>query len=136
MHSKQEAGVRIKVRFNECDPTGFAYNGNYFIWMQEAAVECLRHGGIDMRGMASSNHTFVAVHYSCDFKKPVGFDDVVEARARLADVGESSFQLKYEILMDGEVVAVGKSVHVHIDTTTKTKMNISDELKRQLKSVM
>lgn len=135
MTTKQGANATVRVRFNECDPTGFAFNGNYFTWMQEATSEYFRQADVDLRKLAYSSQTFMAVHLSCDYKRPIAYEDVIEIRSCIDKLGESSLALQYEIFKGEELMAVGKSIHVFLNIKTKEKASIPEDIRKKLEHV-
>lgn len=131
MEKKGEVAVKIEVRYNECDPTGYVFNANYFIWMQLGASEFFKATGIDLVKLAMGNHTFMAVHMSCDYKRPVTYLDVVEVRPFMKNLSDSSIHLQYDIYKKDELVAVGNTIHVYLDLKTKAKLPITDDLREK-----
>lgn len=124
--------TKLRIRFNECDATGFAFNGNYFIWMQEGAGDLINAAGVDLVKLAEGNQTMMAVHLSCDYKRPVRFRDVIEIRSQVTKVSKSSLYIKYEIYQGRHLVAVGRTVHVSINIKTKAITPIPQEIKTKL----
>ncbi len=131
MENKEKGSVKIPVRYNECDPTGYAFNANYFIWMQLGASDYFKATGIDLVKLALSQHTFMAVHLSCDYKRPVTYLDVIEVRPFLKNLSDSSIHIQYDIYKGDELVAVGNTIHVYIDLKTKKKIPITEELREK-----
>ena len=113
--SKMKITTKIRVRYNECDSSGYAFNANFFVWMQEGSGDLFEMSGIDVLKLALDGHTFMAVHMECDFKRPVRFRDVLDVRASVSDVGESSLHIQYDICKDDQLMAIGRTVHVYVD---------------------
>jgi acyl-CoA thioesterase FadM len=103
--------------------------------MQEGTSDLFEAAGIDMSKLALGHQTMMAIHMSCDFMKPVGYREVIEVRPFVKEVGESSLQIQYDLQRGDELLAVGKTVHVHFDTRTKKKAPIPDDLRKKLVSV-
>jgi acyl-CoA thioester hydrolase len=131
---KMKITTKIRVRYNECDSSGYAFNANFFVWMQEGSGDLFEMSGIDVLKLALDGHTFMAVHMECDFKRPVCFRDVLDVRASVRDVGESSLHIQYDIYKDDQLMAIGRTVHVYVDTNSKTKIPIPDNYRKRLLS--
>jgi acyl-CoA thioester hydrolase len=131
---KMKNTTKIRVRYNECDSSGYAFNANFFVWMQEGSGDLFEMSGIDVLKLALDGHTFMAVHMECDFKRPVRFRDVLDVRASVRDVGESSLHIQYDIYKDDQLMAIGRTVHVYVDTNSKTKIPIPDNYRKRLLS--
>ena len=123
--------TRIRVRYNECDSSGFAFNGNFFIWMQDGAGDLFEAGGVDIVGLAMGSQTFLAVHMECDFKYPTRYRDEIFVRAFVKKVGTSSLHIQYDITRDDKLLAVGRTVHVYVDTEHKKKILIPDDIRQK-----
>lgn len=124
--------TRIRVRYNECDSSGFAFNGNFFIWMQDGAGDLFEAGDVDMVGLALSGQTFMAIHMECDFKRPTRYRDEIVVRASVRELGESSLHIQYDITKEDQLLAVGRTVHVYVDTKHKKKIPMPADLREKL----
>jgi YbgC/YbaW family acyl-CoA thioester hydrolase len=134
MEEKECPKHYVTVRYNECDPTGFAFNANFFIWIQESVVPYWKGLGVDVVAMSMAKQTFMAVHLSCDYKRPVAFGDVIEIRPKVTRVTDSSIQIQYDVYNRGKLSAVGRSIYVFMDTRTKNKLPLTDELREKFES--
>lgn len=124
--------VKIEVRFNECDETGYAFYGNFFIWNGVAGAHFFKNAGVDLADYFGPGKIFVQVHQSCDYKRPVTFMDVVEIRTTLKNLGESSIHLQFDLFKNDELVAVGNGVTVCMDQTTGEKSTLPEDLREKL----
>ncbi len=122
----------IRVRYNECDSTGFAFNGNYFIWMQDGAGDLFEAGNVDIFKLAMNGQTFMAAHMECDFKRPAKYRDKIVIKAFVKDLGTSSLHIQYNVMKGETLLAIGRTIHVFVDTKHQTKMPIPDNLKKKL----
>lgn len=112
--------VDLRVRLPETDAFGVCYHGSFFTYFDVARMDYLRAIGlIDVvkAGRASN----LIVHTAADFKSPAGFDDLLTVRARVSELGSTSFTFEFQVERkeDGARVAVGRSVHVTIDAATR-----------------
>ncbi len=131
MNQKKQFSYNINVRYNECDPTGFAFNANFFVWIQEATGRYWRDLGIDVFSLAQGQQTFMAVHLSCDFKRPVAFGDVIQISPKVTELGSSSVSIQWEMFNGDTLSAVGRSVHAFLDLKRKKKLPLTDDLRKK-----
>jgi len=134
MPDRLETATQIRVRYNECDSTGYAFNANFFVWMQEGAGDLFEAADVDILQVSLDGHTFMAVHMACDFKLPVRFRDIIEVRSSVKEVGESSLHIQYDVYRNEELTAVGRTVLVYVDTKSKIKIPIPDAFRERLLS--
>jgi acyl-CoA thioester hydrolase len=132
MEEHLSSETRIRVRYNECDSSGFAFNGNFFVWMQDGAGDLFEAGGVDIVELAMSGHTFMAIHMECDFKHPTRYRDEIVVRAFVSELGTSSLHIQYDITKDDKLLAVGRTVHVYVDIEQKKKIPMPDDLREKL----
>jgi YbgC/YbaW family acyl-CoA thioester hydrolase len=132
MSENEDFTYPIQVRYNECDPTGFAFNANFFVWAQEACAQYWKDLGVDVVALAMNRQTFMAVHLSCDYRRPVGYGDLVRIKPSVAELNGSSIHIRYLIFKGDDVVAEVRSVHVFMDTKAKKSLPLTDELRKKL----
>ena len=126
--------VDVRVRLPETDAFGVCYHGSFFTYFDVARMDYLRAVGlIDVvkAGRASN----LIVHSAADFKSPAGFDDLLTVRARVAELGSTSFAFEFRVEAkdDGRLVAVGRSVHVTIDGATRRPIPLPAELREAVR---
>jgi YbgC/YbaW family acyl-CoA thioester hydrolase len=98
-----------RVEFVDTDMAGIVHFANFFRWMESAEVELLRSLGLSVKlpweGVMLG---FPRVSASCDFLKPLRFEDVFTIAVRVENVGRKSVTYAFDFLKDGEVVARGR----------------------------
>lgn len=104
-----------RVEFVDTDMAGIAHFSNFFRWMESAEVEFLRSRGLSVNFPWHEQRLgFPRVHASCDYLRPVKFEDVVEISVRVENIGTKSITYSHEFVKDGEVVARGRITAVCI----------------------
>ena len=102
-----------RVEFCETDMAGVAHFANYFRWMEAAEVAFLRSLGLTVVVPWQGQQLgFPRVAVSCDYLKPVCFDDVLEITVRLERLGRKSVKFLFEFFKIGELVARGQMTAV------------------------
>ena len=121
----------IRVRYNECDPQGHVFNGNYLAYFDLAITELWRGlGGYD--GMVGGGIDMVVAEVRLRYLAPLGFDDEVELVIRSVSLGTTSMTTELAIERGGEVAAEGTLRHVFIEAPQGGKTPVPDEVRAGL----
>ena len=75
--------LRRRVRFYETDGMRVAYHGNYLNWFEEARVEYLREGGVNLNELMEEDIVFPVVEVHVKYLKSAYYDDVLLINACL-----------------------------------------------------
>jgi acyl-CoA thioester hydrolase len=101
--------TRRRVEFADTDMAGIVHFANFFRYMEAAEVEFLRSRGLSVVQVWEGERiSFPRVAASCDFIKPVRFEDVVDIAVSVARLGTKSVTYAIEFSKDGEPVARGQ----------------------------
>lgn len=98
----------IQVRFNDTDALGHLNNTAYATYAELARVHFVEALGIVTRNV-------ILAHLALDFKRQVHFGDRVQVTTGVEKLGRTSITLKQQILANGELAALVRSVVVHFD---------------------
>jgi len=98
-----------RVEFAETDMAGIAHFANFFRWMEAAEVEFLRSVGLSVTMTAQGlKLSLPRVSASCDFMRPVFFEDRLDISVTLEKIGRSSLTYLFDFHKSGEHIARGK----------------------------
>src|SRR5437868_5185307 len=98
-----------RIEFVDTDMAGIVHFSNFFRFMESAEVEFLRSRGLSVAMMWEGMKIgFPRVAASCDYLKPIRFQDVVEVTVRLQNLGRKSVTYAFEFAKDGEPIATGQ----------------------------
>lgn len=106
------------VQFHETDMAGIVHFSNFFRYMEEAEVAFLRSRGLHVSwNLQNSRFGFPRVSATCDFFKPVRFEDEIEDLITVDQVGTKSVTYTHEFTCNGELLAKGRitAVFVQVD---------------------
>jgi YbgC/YbaW family acyl-CoA thioester hydrolase len=97
------------VEFGDTDMAGIVHFANFFRYMEAAEHEFLRTRGLSVamewEGEAIG---FPRVSASCDYLRPVRFEDVLEVALEVTNLGRKSVTYRFEFTLGGEPVARGQ----------------------------
>jgi YbgC/YbaW family acyl-CoA thioester hydrolase len=92
---------------------GIAHFSNFFRWMESAEVDFLHARGLSVKLAWDGDALgFPRVAASCDYLKPVRFEDVIEIAVHIERLGKKSLTFAFEFTLEGEPVARGKVTSV------------------------
>ena len=112
--------VSRRIEFADTDMAGIVHFANFFRFMEAAEVDFLRAHGLSVV-MHWEGHriSFPRVAASCDYLRPIRFQDVVEITVNLQRLGRKSVTYAFEFFRDDELLARGQSpsgcCRVHAD---------------------
>jgi acyl-CoA thioester hydrolase len=121
-----------QVRFRDLDPMGHVNNAVFLTYIEQARVAFLSEVGA-ATGLEDMN--MIVARVEIDFKAPVRFGQEVEISVRATRFGTKSFDLDYELRVDGEVVAEAKSVQVAYDYDRRQAMPLPADWREKLTAV-
>ena len=84
----------MRVRWQECDAQGIAFNGSYLGWLEVAQAEYFRNLGFSIYRIAAAGYFDSAVvKATIEYKAPARVDQMLELRARVTRIGNTSLTL-------------------------------------------
>jgi YbgC/YbaW family acyl-CoA thioester hydrolase len=102
-----------RVEFADTDMAGIVHFANFFRWMEAAEQGFLRSRGLSVamvwEGQAIG---FPRVAASCDYLRPVRFEDVLDVLVEAPNVGRKSVAYTIEFQLNGHPVARGRVTSV------------------------
>lgn len=117
------------LRWSDMDAFGHVNNTTFFTYLEEARVDLLFvHAGEAIARERLSSGIVVARH-EIDYKAPLVFrPEPVPIDVWVSRLGNSSFEIRYEILDDGGLVyAEAATVLVPFDVAAGRPRRVSDE---------
>lgn len=98
-----------RVEFADTDLAGIAHFANFFRWMESAEVEFLRSRGLSVALLWEGQKLgFPRVAASCDYLRPVTFEDVMEIAVDIERLGRKSVTYAFTFFKGNEEIARGK----------------------------
>lgn len=117
---------RETVRFNDCDPMGHLNNALFSTYLEQARLAWFgQDEEYPLRDV-------ILARTEIDFRAPVSIGEVVEIEVRPTRVGTKSFELEYDLRVDGRLVAEAKSVLVGYDYGRATSIEIPERWRRRM----
>lgn len=121
---------RRRVQFYETDAAGIVHFSWFFRYMEEAEHALWRAAGLSIHP-PDSPIGFARVSATCDFKRPLRFEDEFDVTIRIAAISRKTIQYSCVLMKDDVTLATGAMtvicVRTEADGTLKAT-NVPDEI--------
>lgn len=118
--------VRIRVRYNECDVQGIAFNANYLVYVDETVdrwiTDTLGEDAIDM----------VVKRATVEWQSPARRGEVLELVPEVTRWGTTSFDLTVTGTVGDRPVFTATILYVNVEPGTKTPTPVPEHVRRTL----
>ena len=121
-----------RVRFRDLDPMGHVNNAVFLTYLEQARVALFSELEV-ATGLDGMN--MIVARVEIDFRAPVRLGQEVEISVRASRFGTKSFDLDYELRVEGELVAVAKSIQVAYDYKRREPVPVPAEWREKLSAV-
>jgi YbgC/YbaW family acyl-CoA thioester hydrolase len=127
----------IQVTFGDCDPAGIMYFSRIFDFSHQVFEELIKNSEIGWENWFRSGRFVVPlIHVEADYKAPLLPGKTYLVKARVARLGDSSFEMEYAFFdsenLGHRLLAAVKIVHVFADTATRKKISVPSEIRSTL----
>jgi acyl-CoA thioester hydrolase len=116
----------LRVRYGECDPQGIVFNANYLLYFDVAFTELWRAAVGPWQQMVAEGVDAVVAEANITFRAPARFDDQLELRAEVAQLGRTAVTTEIDVMRDGELLVAGRLRHVCVSTETWQKTDLPE----------
>jgi len=122
--------IELPVQFRDIDVMGHVNHATYLQYMETVRVELARSLGQVKKGFRSS---FILASARCEFKKPITDERRITVTVWVSRIGDRSWDLDYSIRGPRKAkYAIGRTTQVAYDYKTRSAVQISGKLKREL----
>jgi len=113
-----KANVQLRVPYQDADPGGIVWHGNYFRYFDMARVALLDQIDYGYRVMEESGYGWPIIDAQVRFVKAVVYDQRIEVEAWLEEF-EYRLKIQYEVRsLDGDCLTKGWTTQVAVDMQT------------------
>lgn len=125
-----------RVEFADTDMAGIMHFSNFFKFMEVAETAFLTSLGYSVSWDEHGVHYgFPRVSVSCDYHKPIRFQDEVSIAVEIEKLGTKSIAYRYDFSLDGTKIATGRMTAVFCRSTPGHRiesLDIPDDLRQKL----
>lgn len=113
------AETEFKVDFNDCDPMGIVWHGNYINYFERARCALLEKIGYNYIEMEKSGYLFPVTEVRSKYVRSLRFGDICRAKAILVEY-ENMIKIDFELYnaKTGELTTKGKVSQMCVDAKT------------------
>lgn len=108
-----------KINYYETDQMGIVHHSNYFRFFEEARINYLEENGYSYDRLEKEGIISPVVSISCDYLKPLYFNDIVEIKIKFITSTGTKFEIEYQIYRNNELVTTGFSKHCYLNSDGK-----------------
>jgi len=131
--------VKNKVRMHDTDMAGILYFPRQFRFCHEALEDFVEAEGLSFNEVFNDKpYVFVIKHCEADYFAPLHVGDDLTVELYLESLGNTSFVVGYKIfkVLTKQLVGTAKTVHVTLDSTTRTKIPVPDEIRNSFQKYL
>ncbi|MGV0928306.1 acyl-CoA thioesterase [Empedobacter sp. ULE_I145] len=104
------------VRFNETDPLGIVWHGNYITYFEDGREAFGRHFGISYLDIQKSGFVTPIIKSVCEHKFPLKYGDICRIETTFEDTLAAKMIFKFKIFNQAEkLVCIGETIQVFLD---------------------
>lgn len=114
----------IRIRFNETDPLGIVWHGNYITYFEDGREAFGRKYGISYLDVHAQGYTVPIVKSSCEHKLPLKYGDVARIETTIVDTPAAKIIYRFKIY-DGNnnLACTGETVQVFVNSEGMMVLN-------------
>ncbi len=120
-----------RVRYSDTDHFGVVYYARYLDWFEAGRTEILRNRGISYAELEKKGFFAPVVEIKVNYRKPVGYDDIVVLETAVSKIGNSSIKFIYKVFNKSsrEIIAEAYTVNVFINKDMEP-VPVPDDVKK------
>ncbi|WP_339610668.1 acyl-CoA thioesterase [uncultured Planktosalinus sp.] len=114
----------IRVRFNETDPLGIVWHGNYITYFEDGREAFGRHHGISYLDVKENGYTTPIVKSVCEHKLPLRYGEIATIETTFINTPAAKMIFQYIIFNEQkQVVCTGETIQVFLDNNDSLALN-------------
>ncbi len=132
--------LKRKVRFGDCDSAGVIHFHNLLKWAHESWEESIDIYGIPCQEIFPNSNSpqnkniFPIVNCEANFLAPVRLGDLILIKILPKKINNHLFQVNTFFYKDQINVAEGKIIHCSLESHSKLKVKLPDQLERWIEA--
>jgi len=115
--ARDEGVIQVRVRYPEVDRMGVAHHSHHFVWFEIGRTELMRGRGLPYTRLEEEGTFLPVIEAACAYRAPARYDDLLNVRTVLAQIGpvRVTFSYRIERDADGALLATGTTTHAAVD---------------------
>lgn len=117
----------IRVRFNETDPLGIVWHGNYITYFEDGREAFGREHGISYLDVQASGFVTPIIKSTCEHKLPLRYGDIATIETTYVNSPAAKMIFKYKIYNpQGDLVCTGETIQVFVSDKDELSLLIPE----------
>lgn len=112
------SNLELKARYAETDMMGIIHHSVYPVWYEAARTEFIKMAGMTYTELEKGGIMLPLSELNCKYFRPVKYEDVVTVQTRLSKLSFAKIEFSYRVMLDGQIMASGSSLHGFVDAKT------------------
>lgn len=112
---------------------GVVYHGAFFRWFEAGRANYMRRRGSPYQDIERRGLHLPVVEAHANYLKPARYDEILEVRAWIGELGLAQLRFDYEISRSGETLVRGFTRHASMSSEGRL-VRLPDEVRRALAS--
>lgn len=115
----------IRVRFNETDPLGIVWHGNYISYFEEGRESFGRKHGLSYLDVQTNGFVTPIIESFTKHKLPLRYGDIATIETSFINTKSAKMIFEYRIFNPkGELACIGKTIQVFVDMNDELALNL------------
>ena len=107
---------QFAVRFNETDPVGIVWHGNYITYFEDGREAFGRHFGISYLDIQKSGFVTPIIKSVCEHKFPLKYGDICRIETTYEDSLAAKMMYNFRIYnQENRLACIGETIQVFLD---------------------
>jgi acyl-CoA thioester hydrolase len=103
--------TRLRIRYAETDPMGYAYYGYYAMYYEVARVECLRQLGMTYKELEAQGTMMPVLENNSKYYSPALYDDEIRVVTFIRNKPSVRIKFEHDIYnSDGKLIHQGETM--------------------------
>lgn len=125
--------THLTIKFRDADPAQIMYFGNLVNFAHDAFEEFIVAAGYKYREWFSKHELMIPIrHAEADFLAPFVPGETYDVAVTVAQIRDTSFQMKYVFGKNGKAHGQVKMVHAVLDSKTMQKLAVPATMRERL----
>ena len=121
-----------RIPYADTDQMGIVYHANYLKYFEISRTEMLRAQGVAYRDLEAQDILLQVVDADLAFHHPARYDDLIELRTTVLQVGAASILLQSEAWLENQCLATGKIRLASVAKSTGRVTRLPEALKNTI----
>ncbi|MGG1878328.1 thioesterase family protein [Paenibacillus cisolokensis] len=123
--------IPIKIRYCETDILGHVNNTSYFMYFEQGRIEYFENLELTDE-LFSKQQVSVVADLECQYLAQLYLRDPLKLHVKVAEIGRSSMDVHYAVVVNDELKAAGRGTIVLVDTATGKSTPIPETAREKI----